>query len=40
VGKLGLSADASFQEEIANVLATGGGVDIAVFIIWSRLGTL
>src|SRR5436190_2257220 len=36
---LGLSADASFQEGIVRVLSSKGGVDIAIFIMWSRLGT-
>ena len=36
---LGLSADASFQEGIVRVLSAEGGLDIAIFIMWSRLGT-
>ena len=36
---LGLSADASFQEGIVRVLTAEGGVDIAIFIMWSRLGS-
>lgn len=36
---LGLGAQASFQEGIVKVLTAEGGVDVAVFIMWSRLGT-
>lgn len=36
---LGLGATASFQEGIVKVLKEDGGVDIGVFILWSRLGT-
>jgi hypothetical protein len=36
---LPLSAGMSFQEGIDRVLSEDAGVDIAVFILWSRLGT-
>ena len=36
---LPLQADASFQEGIDTVLSADHGVDIAVFILWSRLGS-
>ncbi len=34
-----LGADISFQEGIEKVLSRDGGVDIAVFVLWSRLGS-
>ncbi len=36
---LPLGSDVSFQEGIDVVLSAGGGIDIAVFILWSRLGS-
>lgn len=36
---LPLQADASFQEGVDLVLSKQHGIDIAVFILWSRLGT-
>lgn len=35
----GLDAGKSFQEGIDKILNTEGGVDIAVFILWSRFGS-
>ena len=34
-----LGADISFQEGIERILSQDGGIDIAVFIFWSRLGS-
>lgn len=36
---LGIGADASFQEGINRLLEEGGGIDVAVFILWSRIGS-
>jgi len=36
---LPLGADLSFQEGIDHILSGGGGIDLAVFILWSRLGS-
>ena len=36
---LPLQADASFQDGIDLVLSSRDGIDIAVFILWSRLGS-
>ncbi|MDF1851981.1 MAG: hypothetical protein P1U85_14165 [Verrucomicrobiales bacterium] len=36
---LGIGADASFQEGINRLLDEGGGIDVAVFILWSRIGS-
>jgi len=37
--ELPLQADMSFQQGIDLVLGQGSGIDIAVFILWSRLGS-
>jgi hypothetical protein len=37
--ELPLQADMSFQQGIDRVLSREHGVDIAVFILWSRLGS-
>lgn len=36
---LGLSVDAPFQHGIERILSDSDGVDIAVFILWSRIGS-
>lgn len=36
---LPLQADASFQQGVDMVLSTEHGIDVAVFILWSRLGS-
>lgn len=36
---LPLQADMSFQEEIDMVLSSDKGLDIAIFVLWSRLGS-
>ena len=38
-GNLPLQADLSFQEGIDIILTDEHGIDIALFILWSRLGT-
>lgn len=36
---LPLGADMSLQEGIDGIVSADGGIDIAVFILWSRLGS-